>query len=1096
MRKITLFLMMFVSLLGFTQNTQQEQNEGFCGLQNAYNILEKEGKLEAYHQWHHEQIQELKLHKTEFMNRSVNTIYQVPVVVHIVWDNQNGLNVTDEQVATMIENLNKDYARENIDADQTREDFLPVASSVDIRFCLAKQDPDGNGTTGIVRRQTTHGWFNPGDGGNAEDIKHTDQGGDDAWDTELYLNIWIGDLTNGEGQGIMGYSTLPGSHGNDNDGFIMDCMAVAAGQLTRTPTHEIGHYFGLHHPWGPGNPGEPVNPQAPDQTGGDCEADDGFDDTPTTDNNHLGGSCDDTFVNCGSEDQFENFMGYSNCTNMFTAEQAAFMKSTLETTRASLLNDKCNAPVLTANFSPDQPTITVDAGTTITYEDLSSGPVGIETWNWSFPGGTPNSSNTGGTQNITYNEPGIFNVSLTVTDNTGDNDTKTVEALVEVVDVLNANFVADITYAAIGEGVTFTDLSSGPNPIVSWNWNFGDGTTADSQNATHAYNNDGLYTVKLKVNDGAEENTETKTEYIQVYDPNALNIIDFTGTPTTINAGQSVSFELEANQSDNLIDSVRWIFTGADQASVFKTNTNPFNVTYSTGGVFDVEARVYKDYGNDGDTLVKQGYIVVISPENVPVANFSATNTNIAVGSTIDFINLTENIEHVDSVHWTIETGAGTPLISNNLNPAGITYNTVGDYTATLKVFGVFGNDSITKTEYIHVYDPQNMGDIQANFEAITPRLITVGESVRFEDLSEGDIENWAYIFDRGAGDDNLEFSTQQNPEHVFAFAGHYNVTLVASNQSYSDTIMKDSYVVVTTSTWPGGGEGYCDTISSLHSYETETSFKYLTAEPEWGVFPGHCALTEDGGSSAKKIKQYAQKFTTYQPDYISGVLIPVSKAFSGDPEASIRVRIWDANAGGRPNNVISGPGNKVKINSLEEHIYNYIKLKNPVEVDSVFFVGFKLDYQTETSPQDTFATYIVDNRVEPSQNTLYISKSGGTGNWQTPADYFDPDIYTAMDIRLISCIVSVEEIEEIANELTLYPNPSNGEAFADFGSIFIKDIKVDMMDVVGKRASVSFNKTDNNRIKLNFSNNHNGMYFIRFTINGYELTKKVLLYK
>ncbi len=52
--------------------------------------------------------------------------------------------------------------------------------------------------------------------------------------------------------------------------------------------------------------------------------------------------------------------------------------------------------------------------------------------------------------------------------------------------------------------------------IISWNWNFGDGATSTSQNPSHTYTSDGVYTVSLTVSDGTSSDIETKNAYITV----------------------------------------------------------------------------------------------------------------------------------------------------------------------------------------------------------------------------------------------------------------------------------------------------------------------------------------------------------------------------------------------------------------------------------------------------------------------------------------------------------------------------------------------------------------------------------------------------
>jgi len=1085
MKKILLFLLTFAYIGLFAQNNAETEHH--CGYDYGLQILEKEGKLQEQMDWYRNSVQEL--YNNENNNHSMNVVYQVPVVVHIVWDNDNGINVTDAQVAIMIDNLNKDYARLNADASNTRAIFEPVASSIDIQFCLAQTAPDGTATTGITRTFTNHGQFDP-DAGTAEDIKSTTAGGIDSWDTHKYLNIWFGDLTGGTGMGTVGYSTLPGSHGDPNDGFIMDCVAVANETLDRTPTHEIGHYFGLLHPWGPAGTG-------------DCTADDGIADTPKTGSDHLGLGCnpspvpDDCSPYGGADvDQWENFMGYSNCTNMFTQDQAALMKQTLETTRSSLLgNNLCSLPVLTANFTPNTPTITINAGQTVTFTDASSGPDPITSWDWTFSGGSPGTQGTQGPHTITYNTPGLYDVSLTVGDGT-NTDTKTVTDLVEVLDVLNANFSADITYAAIGEDVTFTDASSGPDPITSWSWDLGDGTIDPTVGpVVHQYAAEGFYTVKLTVGDGTNTDIETKTNYIEVYDPLALNIIDFVGIPTTINEGENVNFEVNCNIADAEIDSVRWFFEGADVPTQMFTNTNPFNVSYSTGGIFDVECRVYRDNGADGDTLVKQDYVVVISPDSVPVANFIASQSNIPMGTTIDFINLTNIIDRLDSVRWFIQTDASTTVESTDLNPTGYTYSVAGDFDVQLFVYSPFGNHDTLKVGHVHVYDPANLNPISVDFKATTVRLITEGETVQFEDISQGDIQNWTYIFDRGAGDAFLEYEYTQNPLHTFLTAGIYNVTLIANNTTYADTLTKERYIVVTTTPWPEP-EGYCDTLTNIEYNENQLTFREADY-PSWGYFPGHYAKKASATSSEKKLKRYAEKFESYTPDVIRAVLVPVAKAYAGDNDAQIRVQIWDADASGRPNNLLTGTKTKVNINSLQAGMFNYIELDEAIQVDSVFFVGFKLDYSTSTSAQDTFAVHMAPERPNPEDNTIYVSRySSGAGNWQTPSEFLEFNLNSSMAIKVMGCVVEVPEIEMLEASISVYPNPASDRLYIDLGEMQFNNINVEIYDIVGKKINTEILDGYTNRYELNLSNCQNGFYLVNINVDGFLITKKILIQK
>src|SRR5580765_2043904 len=127
-------------------------------------------------------------------------IITIPVVVHVIY-HSSSQNISDAQVRSQIDVLNKDYRRQNADTSKTPEIFRSVAADCGIRFVLADVDPNGNTTSGIIHKYTDFLGFSIND-----DIKSSASGGDDGWDCNSYLNIWVSNLTNG----ILGYSSIPG----------------------------------------------------------------------------------------------------------------------------------------------------------------------------------------------------------------------------------------------------------------------------------------------------------------------------------------------------------------------------------------------------------------------------------------------------------------------------------------------------------------------------------------------------------------------------------------------------------------------------------------------------------------------------------------------------------------------------------------------------------------------------------------------------------------------------------------------------------------------------------------------------------------------
>ena len=256
-------------------------------------------------------------------------IIRIPVVVHVLY-NTTAQNISDAQVKSQIDALNRDFRRLNADSVNTPLPFKSLAADVQIEFALATADPKGRATTGIVRKATGVTYWQMDD-----KIKYSEQGGDNAWDSRYYLNIWVGNT-----RSLLGYSSVIGAPA-DKDGIVINTSAFGTLNMSgaydngRTAVHEAGHWLGLKHIWGDALCG-----------------DDGIYDTPTQSGFTTSCPTGIRTSSCGSNpagDMYMNYMDFTNdaCLNLFTTGQKEHMRSLFDdgAPRYSLLLSKgLNSP--------------------------------------------------------------------------------------------------------------------------------------------------------------------------------------------------------------------------------------------------------------------------------------------------------------------------------------------------------------------------------------------------------------------------------------------------------------------------------------------------------------------------------------------------------------------------------------------------------------------------------------------------------------------------------------------------------------------------------------------------------------------------------
>jgi PKD repeat protein len=418
----TLGLALFVALSGFSQegkvqpcNTYAAMEEHFVADPQARKAYEANQKLLE------SQLENFNQNQTA---KSAAPVYTIPVVFHILHQG-GGENISDAQCMAALDQVNKDFAKLGSDINTIAQPFQNLYIDSEIRFKLAKKDPNGNCTSGIRHVYDSRTvWAQNNPGSNYSGI---------TWNPTKYLNVIIvkqivptGTVTGGGI--IVGYTYKPGSW---STGALQDAIVYNYNYLNglqaRSLSHEIGHWLNLSHTFGNTN-----NP------GVNC-GDDGIADTPPTKGNFSqcpssmsGNACAaaSTTAYAAGQDNVHNIMDYSSCPKNFTGGQTNAMRNAL----TSMVSNRQNlwqtsnliatdvdglgncAPI--AEYFSSNGLYSLCAGGSLNFKDFSYNG-SVTSYNWSADNGAFASSPNNAITDIVFPNLGLTTVTLTVSNSQG-----------------------------------------------------------------------------------------------------------------------------------------------------------------------------------------------------------------------------------------------------------------------------------------------------------------------------------------------------------------------------------------------------------------------------------------------------------------------------------------------------------------------------------------------------------------------------------------------------------------------------------------------------------------------------------------------------
>lgn len=303
-----------------------------------------------------------------------------------------------------------------------------------------------------------------------------------------------------------------------------------------------------------------------------------------------------------------------------------------------------------------------------------------------------------------------------------------------------------------GDAITFQNLSTNAS---SYNWDFGDGNFSTSVNPTHTYSDTGTYIVTLIASN--PNAVDTFSLPVFVTDSNAI-ISYFTYSPQYPCYGDTITFY---NTSYNAT-SYTWDFGDGNTSTVQDTV-----YAYANPGTYTVKLIATKSGASD--TMMVQ-----IKYAEIPTASFITVDS--VVTSPVIFTNTSTGTDASTTYYWDFGFGA-SPATSTEENPI-VSYSFKGDKTVYLIAYNSAGCSST----YVTSIDVTNIDTSSVvSYFSFTPYNPCLGDSVLFKN---GSYNASSYLWNFG----DAESSTSENPTHLYAAPGVYNVQLIAYKTGSSDT--------------------------------------------------------------------------------------------------------------------------------------------------------------------------------------------------------------------------------------------------------------------------------------------------------------------
>ncbi len=414
------------------------------------------------------------------------------------------------------------------------------------------------------------------------------------------------------------------------------------------------------------------------------------------------------------------------------------------------------------------------------------------TFLWDFGDGT--TSNEAVTTHI-FESGGDYNVALTVKDNSNlECDTAMAVQPVHVNTPPNAAFSAP-EISCINQEVIFDAAATTDDTPdqVTYAWDFGDGSSAEGQQATKVFTKGGEYHVKLSVDDnsGTSCNTDSTVKIIKI------------NTPPTANAGKDIDLCLPYNQDykinfdgsgsndpDGDTLTYKWDFGDG-------TTDTGAKVTHIYQKAGEYTATLFVE-DNSGSTCSSDADNVNVKINKAPVAE-AGNNSTVCLGTEVLFDGSGSIGEAGEELSYVWDFGDGSTAEGATI---AHTYAKGGNYKATLTVDDGLSTRCSTSSDSLIV-----SVNTQPSAGLNSVDIACTGDTVNFDASSSSDADGDSLTYSWDFGDGTTE---QNGPKvsHVYTSGGNYSVKLIVDDKKGTECSEDMAAINVTVNTPPVADAG------------------------------------------------------------------------------------------------------------------------------------------------------------------------------------------------------------------------------------------------------------------------------------------------